>query len=89
MTDLSCYSPLLHPTEQLAKIHDLTAKIQEESMDLGQSEYNLHAVFHHEGSAEFGHYWVYIVDDQAEELRWLKYSDDRIEVVSLNSLVED
>lgn len=69
------------PTEQLTKISDLTAKIQEESLDLGESQYNLHAVFHHEGSAEFGHYWIYILDDQADDTRWLKYSDDRIEVV--------
>ncbi|KAG0242235.1 ubiquitin-specific protease ubp2 [Mortierella sp. GBA43] len=72
---------------ELSRITDLTEKINEEAASLSPSVYNLHAVFHHEGSADFGHYWVYIYDDQAEEPRWLKYSDDRVEVAQENEVL--
>ncbi|KAG0052950.1 ubiquitin-specific protease ubp2 [Gryganskiella cystojenkinii] len=80
-------------TEQLErKILELNAKIQEEVQGLVTAEYKIHAVFHHEGGANFGHYWVYILDDpavsaenpeqsQQSQPRWLKYSDDLVSEV--------
>ncbi|KAK3818569.1 MAG: hypothetical protein J3Q66DRAFT_338036 [Benniella sp.] len=56
-------------------------------MDMDTDSQTHHAVFHHEGSAEFGHYWVYILGDQAEELRWLKYSNDRIKVAQESEML--
>ena len=61
----------------------MTAKIQDEVADLNQTEYKIHAVFHHEGGANFGHYWVYIFDDKSDEPRWLKYSDDLVSEVGM------
>ncbi|KAF9403246.1 ubiquitin-specific protease ubp2 [Mortierella sp. AD011] len=55
----------------------------EETADLNQAEYKIHAVFHHEGGANFGHYWVYILDEASEEPRWLKYSDDFVSEVGI------
>ncbi|KAG0016882.1 ubiquitin-specific protease ubp2 [Entomortierella chlamydospora] len=72
-------------TVQLSKISSLTAKIGEETADLNQAEYKIHAVFHHEGGADFGHYWVYILDEASEEPRWLKYSDDFVSEVGILS----
>ncbi|KAF9984836.1 ubiquitin-specific protease ubp2 [Mortierella antarctica] len=69
--------------EQLTKIAELTDRLQNETSDLHQAEYKIHAVFHHEGGANFGHYWVYILDDQPSGSRWLKYSDDIVSEVGL------
>ncbi|CAO3564036.1 unnamed protein product [Mortierella alpina] len=73
--------------EQLTKISELTDQLQNETADLHQAEYKIHAVFHHEGGANFGHYWVYILDDQPSGSRWLKYSDDIVLEVGLVGLI--
>ncbi|KAG0258253.1 ubiquitin-specific protease ubp2 [Mortierella polycephala] len=66
------------------KIENLTKHLQEEEgQNTSQAEYKIHAVFHHEGNANFGHYWVYILDHQSEEPRWLKYSDDVVSEIAL------
>jgi len=79
--------------EQLDKIARLNRRIQDEVKDLATAEYKIHAVFHHEGVVNFGHYWVYILDDppnssssegpvdQEQQPRWLKYSDDVVSEV--------
>lgn len=62
----------------------LARNIEEEIQTLAQSEYRLHAVFHHEGMATFGHYWVYIFDHQkGSEPRWIKYSDETVTEIRL------
>ncbi|KAF9208964.1 hypothetical protein BGZ49_006936 [Haplosporangium sp. Z 27] len=68
---------------QLSKISELTTKLKEETVNLNQAEYKIHAVFHHEGGANFGHYWVYILDEASEEPRWFKYSDDFVSEVGI------
>ncbi|KAG0368980.1 ubiquitin-specific protease ubp2 [Gamsiella multidivaricata] len=67
--------------EEAVKVMDISAKLQSEVADLNQTEYKIHAVFHHHGGAEYGHYWVYILDDQSDEPRWFKYSDDVVSEV--------
>ncbi|KAF9182985.1 ubiquitin-specific protease ubp2 [Haplosporangium sp. Z 767] len=64
------------------KIENLTKHLQEEGQNTNQAEYKIHAIFHHQGSANFGHYWVYILDHQSEEPRWLKYSDDVVSEIA-------
>ena len=71
--------------------------VQEEVKDLTAAEYKIHAVFHHEGGANFGHYWVYILDDppiasgtpadQQPSPRWLKFSDDLVSEVGIVSFL--
>ncbi|KAF9116753.1 ubiquitin-specific protease ubp2 [Mortierella sp. AM989] len=70
-------------SEQLSKISDLTSKLSSETADLNRAEYKIHAVFHHEGGADFGHYWVYIFDESSDEPRWIKYSDDFVSEVGI------
>ncbi|KAJ2747791.1 Gluconate transport-inducing protein [Coemansia sp. BCRC 34301] len=44
--------------------------------------YTLHAVFIHSGmTPEFGHYWVYIRDEDDDGVRWLKFNDSSVTVV--------
>ncbi|KAI8604552.1 hypothetical protein EDD21DRAFT_350815 [Dissophora ornata] len=71
--------------EQLRKITELTARLRNEIADMDQAEYKIHAVFHHSGNIDFGHYWVYLLDDQSEQPRWLKYSDDLVSEVAQES----
>ncbi|KAF9435405.1 ubiquitin-specific protease ubp2 [Entomortierella beljakovae] len=72
---------------QMTKVSDLTAEIKKtkdtltEKDEPDRAKYKIHAVFHHEGGADFGHYWVYILDEMSEPKRWLKYSDDVISEV--------
>ncbi|KAF9154220.1 ubiquitin-specific protease ubp2 [Linnemannia schmuckeri] len=77
-------SPEVDPRlEDLERIAELTEKLKNEMVGLNDAEYKIHAVFHHEGGANFGHYWVYIYDDKAEVPRWLKYSDDTVSEVGV------
>ncbi|KAF9934605.1 ubiquitin-specific protease ubp2 [Linnemannia zychae] len=82
ITDLQNKSNILDPNlEEMARISELNEMIKNETADLNNAEYKIHAVFHHEGGTNFGHYWVYIYDDKAETPRWLKYSDDTVSEV--------
>ncbi|KAG9063744.1 ubiquitin-specific protease ubp2 [Linnemannia hyalina] len=69
--------------EDLERIAELTETLKKEMIDLNDAEYKIHAVFHHQGGTNFGHYWVYIYDDKAEVPRWLKYSDDTVSEVGV------
>ncbi|KAF9102269.1 ubiquitin-specific protease ubp2 [Mortierella sp. GBA35] len=70
-------------TARIARISELNERIKNEMSDVNEAEYKIHAVFHHAGGANFGHYWVYIYDDKAEVPRWLKYSDEIVSEVGL------
>ncbi|KAF9913343.1 ubiquitin-specific protease ubp2 [Linnemannia zychae] len=69
--------------EEIVRIAELTETLRNETSDLNSAEYKIHAVFHHEGGTNFGHYWVYIYDDKAEAPRWLKYSDDTVSEIGV------
>ncbi|KAG0315879.1 ubiquitin-specific protease ubp2, partial [Dissophora globulifera] len=73
----------MEEAEQLGKIFELTAQIQHGTEDMHREEYKIHAVFHHEGGTNFGHYWIYILDDQSDQPRWIKYSDDLVSEVGI------
>lgn len=80
----SSNSPEADPRrEDFERIAELTETLKSEMIGLNDAEYKIHAVFHHEGGANFGHYWVYIYDDKAEVPRWLKYSDDTVSEVGV------
>ena len=42
--------------------------------------YRVHAVFIHQGQANYGHYWIYIYNHQQEQ--WWKYNDSRVTKVT-------
>ncbi|KAG0085142.1 ubiquitin-specific protease ubp2 [Podila epicladia] len=70
---------------QLKTMTQLNQDIEREIQSLAESEYRLHAVFHHMGEATFGHYWVYIYDHQkGSEARWIKYSDEEVTDIRLD-----
>lgn len=52
-----------------------------------QVEYRLHAVFMHKGSANYGHYWVYIRD--WKEGVWFKFNDDHVVTVPDSDIFAD
>lgn len=83
-TSLLCSLP--KKTERIA---ELTETLKNEMIGLNDAEYKIHAVFHHEGGANFGHYWVYIYDDKTEVPRWLKYSDDTVSEVGVVRLIDN
>ncbi|KAG0281714.1 ubiquitin-specific protease ubp2 [Linnemannia exigua] len=76
-------APKVDPGVEIARISELTEMLRNDASDLNAAEYKIHAVFHHEGGANFGHYWVYIYDDKAGTPRWLKYSDDTVSEVGV------
>ncbi|TPX70357.1 hypothetical protein SpCBS45565_g01777 [Spizellomyces sp. 'palustris'] len=57
------------------------------SADMNQLEYKLHAVFIHLGEASFGHYWIYIYDEEND--RWLKFDDSVVSKVSESDVFSD
>ncbi|KAJ3119387.1 ubiquitin-specific protease ubp2 [Nowakowskiella sp. JEL0407] len=52
-----------------------------------KTKYTLHAVFIHEGQADFGHYWSFMYDRQTK--RWLKYNDSIVTEVPESVVFED
>ncbi|KAI8147774.1 hypothetical protein BJV82DRAFT_664137 [Fennellomyces sp. T-0311] len=59
-----------------ANIHELQRKIRTQYSDLDSFAYRIHAVFIHQGQANYGHYWIYIYNHQQEQ--WWKYNDSRV-----------
>lgn len=70
-----------------AKIHSLKEHIQKQYSDYTQLAYNLHAVFIHQGQANYGHYWVYIYDHEGDQ--WWKYNDSLVTKVNESEILHD
>ncbi|KAI8350593.1 hypothetical protein EDC96DRAFT_567370 [Choanephora cucurbitarum] len=58
------------------KIKNLEKKIQTQYKDHTKVAYKLHAVFIHQGQANYGHYWIYILDHAEDQ--WWKYNDSLV-----------
>lgn len=71
-------------TEEIAK---LKQKIKTQYNDYTDLAYNLHAVFIHQGQANYGHYWIYILDH--EENQWWKYNDSMVTKVNESEIYHD
>ncbi|GAN04328.1 hypothetical protein MAM1_0060c03788 [Mucor ambiguus] len=70
-----------------AKIQLLKENIQKQYNDYTQLAYNLHAVFVHQGQANYGHYWVYIYDHNGDQ--WWKYNDSLVTKVNESEILHD
>lgn len=70
-----------------AKIQALKQSIQKQYSDYTQLAYNLHAVFIHQGQANYGHYWVYIYDHKGDQ--WWKYNDSLVTKVNESEILHD
>ncbi|KAI7873880.1 cysteine proteinase, partial [Lichtheimia hyalospora FSU 10163] len=68
-------------------IHQLQQRIRTQYEDLTDIAYRLHAVFIHQGQANYGHYWVYIYNHQKEQ--WWKYNDSLVTKVDENEIFQN
>ncbi|KAG1179576.1 hypothetical protein G6F71_000942 [Rhizopus microsporus] len=62
--------------EGTEKMKSIKSDIRNQYKDYKQIEYKLHAVFIHQGQANYGHYWIYILDHQQNQ--WWKYNDSLV-----------
>lgn len=58
------------------EVKDTQTMISSQFADSKHLPYRLYAVFMHQGSVEFGHYYIYIYDFKKEV--WRKYNDNEI-----------
>jgi hypothetical protein len=65
----------------------LKEKIQNQYGDYSKLAYNLHAVFIHQGQANYGHYWIYIYDHKGDQ--WWKYNDSLVTKVPETEILSD
>lgn len=68
-------------------IEQLKGKIKNQYSDYKQLAYKLHAVFIHQGQANYGHYWIYILDH--DDHQWWKYNDSIISKVNETEIYHD
>lgn len=69
------------------KIEELKLKIKTQYNDYTDLAYKLHAVFIHQGQANYGHYWIYILDH--DENQWWKYNDSLVTKVNEEEIYHD
>ncbi|RCH89780.1 ubiquitin-specific protease ubp2, partial [Rhizopus stolonifer] len=69
------------------KIQELKSKIASQYKDYTKVAYNLHAVFIHQGQANYGHYWIYILDHAKNQ--WWKYNDSLVTKVNESEIFHD
>lgn len=65
----------------------LRSKIKDQYSDYLKLAYKLHAVFMHQGQANYGHYWIYILDH--DEQQWWKYNDSIVSKVNESEIYRD
>ncbi|KAI9757658.1 MAG: ubiquitin-specific protease ubp2 [Chaenotheca gracillima] len=61
-------------------IRDLESKLKTQFQEFQTLPYRLQSVFIHRGTAQFGHYWIYIFD--FDRKIWRKYNDEYVTEVS-------
>lgn len=71
----------------ITNIQLLKEKIQNQYSDYSKLAYNLHAVFIHQGQANYGHYWIYIYDHKGDQ--WWKYNDSLVTKVPETEILND
>lgn len=66
--------PVIETKEE--SIRELRKKTKEQFKEHTKNAYKIHAVFVHQGQANMGHYWIYILDHTEDQ--WWKYDDSRV-----------
>ncbi|CAO3656591.1 unnamed protein product [Mucor hiemalis] len=66
---------------------ELRQKIDEQYKDYTKNAYKIHAVFIHQGQANYGHYWIYILDHVEDQ--WWKYNDSLVTKVDEQEVFHD
>ncbi|KAG2187037.1 hypothetical protein INT44_003265, partial [Umbelopsis vinacea] len=70
-----------------SRIESLIKEVSAKYDDLQECKYQLHAVFIHQGQANYGHYWIYIRDHVSG--KWWKYNDTNVSEVSETEIFKD
>ncbi|KAI9007436.1 hypothetical protein CLU79DRAFT_849732 [Phycomyces nitens] len=73
--------------ESTCSIEVLRSKIKSQYNSLTKDAYRIHAVFIHQGQANYGHYWVYMYDKPTDQ--WWKYNDSHVTKVEEAELFRD
>jgi ubiquitin C-terminal hydrolase len=73
--------------EGVKHMQTLKAKIQNQYNDYTKLAYKLHAVFIHQGQANYGHYWIYILDHKEDQ--WWKYNDSLVTKAQESEIYHD
>ncbi|KAI8066868.1 hypothetical protein BC940DRAFT_301744 [Gongronella butleri] len=73
--------------ENTAEAKKLRHSINHEYDDMTENAYLLHAVFIHQGQANYGHYWVYLLDHHADQ--WWKFNDSVVTKVQESEIFKD
>ncbi|OAD68228.1 hypothetical protein PHYBLDRAFT_183194 [Phycomyces blakesleeanus NRRL 1555(-)] len=73
--------------ESTCAIEVLRSKIKNQYSSLTKDAYRIHAVFIHQGQANYGHYWVYMYDKPTDQ--WWKYNDSHVTKVEEAELFRD
>lgn len=71
----------------MESISELRTKINEQYKDYTKNAYKIHAVFVHQGQANYGHYWIYILDHTQDQ--WWKYNDSLVTKVQEEEVFHD
>ncbi|ORZ20562.1 hypothetical protein BCR42DRAFT_489060 [Absidia repens] len=71
----------------IAQVNEYETKIRHEYDDLTECAYLLHAVFMHKGEANYGHYWLYILDHETD--CWWKFNDSYVTKVEESEILKD
>lgn len=61
-------------SRQEARLAELEHSIEHEFDDLHEYGYRIHSLFIHKGDASYGHYWIYIRDEETGE--FCKFNDE-------------
>ncbi|KAI8336791.1 hypothetical protein BC941DRAFT_514209 [Chlamydoabsidia padenii] len=73
--------------DNVDQANDYETKIRHEYDDLTECEYLLHAVFMHKGEANYGHYWLYILDHKTD--CWWKFNDSIVTKVEESEILKN
>lgn len=71
----------------ITQMQNLKENIQHQYDDYTKLAYKLHAVFIHQGHANYGHYWIYILDHNEDQ--WWKYNDSLVTKVPESEIFHD
>ncbi|GAB5586731.1 ubiquitin-specific protease ubp2 [Umbelopsis nana] len=74
-------------SDRETKIANIIHEIRTKYDDFQDCKYRLHAVFIHQGQANYGHYWIYIRDHVGR--KWWKYNDTNVSEVNESEIFKD
>lgn len=71
-------------SQQEARLAELEHGIEHEFDDMQEYGYRIHSLFIHKGDASYGHYWIYIRDEETGE--FCKFNDEIVTRVQMDEV---